>query len=71
MYKMINRKVQKKHYINWKNNENSVNKDNEFNFDWEKIKTFCYKNVTFVLLLNLNEKWDVLIIKINLKYIKK
>lgn len=50
-----------------------INKKNDKNNNWNKKydKTLYYKNVILLLLLNSDNIWNVLIIKMNIKYIKK
>ena len=70
MYKMTNRRVQREHYIDWEDDEDSANEENELSLDWEEIKTLCYEDVTLVLLPNSDGKQDVLVMEVALKYMK-
>ncbi len=53
MYKSINRRKLKEHYISWEDESGSdANINDEMDLEWEEIKTLYYKDVTLLMLPN-------------------
>ena len=77
VYMSKNEKKNKDYCINENDEDEKKKKEEEeddiMNYNWnsEQIKTFCYDNVTLFLFLNSDEIRDLLIIKIDVKYIKE
>ena len=71
VYKSIDRRKLKKHYISWENESGSdADVNNEIDLEWEEIKTLCYENVTLLMLPNPEGKQDILVMEVKLKYTK-
>ena len=72
VYVSKNKKKNKGYYID-ENDEDEKKEDDTINCNWDskQVKTFCYDDVILFLLFNLNGIRDLLIIKIDIKYIKE
>ena len=72
VYKPIDRKKLREHYIGWENDgsDDNLDVDDEMDLDWEEIKTLCYEDVTLVMLPNPEGKRDILVMEVTLKHTK-
>ena len=72
VYKPIDRKKLREHYIGWEDDgsDDNLDVDDEMDLDWEEIKTLCYEDVTLLMLPNPEGKRDILVMEVTLKYTK-
>ena len=70
MYKSIDRRKLKEHYIGWEDESGSDADINETDLDWEEIKTLCYEDVTLLMLPNPEGRRDIIVMEVTLKYTK-
>jgi len=71
VYKLIDRRKLKEHYIGWEDESGSdADTNDEMDLEWEEIKTLCYEDVTLLMLPNPEGKRDILVMEVKLKYTK-
>ncbi|KAF2194832.1 hypothetical protein K469DRAFT_744622 [Zopfia rhizophila CBS 207.26] len=71
VYKSIDRRRLKEHYISWEDGSGSdTDIANEMDLDLEEIKTLCYEDVILLMLPNPKGKHDIIVMEVTWKYTK-
>ena len=70
VYKSIDRRKLKEHYIGWEDESGSDADIDEMDLDSEEIKTLCYEDVTLLMLPNPEGERDIIVMEVTLKYTK-